>query len=188
MRAPQRRRQILEVAAQLLEAKGVDGLRLSTVAEAAGVSKPVIYDHFPDQAALIRALVLDYATHLYGEVSLGLTSHEDFAEATAAGIRAFFDSIDQWGNSIRFLYGHPGGDPVAEEERQNQRQPFIQLWADRFRRETKMPATEALALAAMLVASSEAAALEWLLGRVPRRRAERLQVETVLAAVKAQRR
>ena len=187
MRAPQRRRQILQVAANLLEKKGVDGLRLSTVAEAAGVSKPVVYDHFPDQAALIRALVLDYATHLYGEVSSALKSQDDFATAVSAGVRAYFESIAHWGNSIRFLYGHPGGDPVAEEERQKQRLPFVRLWADRFAREAMLSDVEARVLAAMLVASSEAAALEWLAGSISRRRAEKLQVETVLAAVGAQR-
>ena len=45
----ERRRQLLDTAEQLLAAGGSDALRMDAVARAAGVTRPVVYEHFGDQ-------------------------------------------------------------------------------------------------------------------------------------------
>lgn len=54
-----RRDQLLQTARQLLEADGAEQLTLASVAEKAGVSKPVAYDHFSTRAGLLLALLED---------------------------------------------------------------------------------------------------------------------------------
>lgn len=54
-----RREQLLEVALGLVRTRGVDGLTLVTLAEAAGVSRPIVYDHFGTRAGLLLALYRD---------------------------------------------------------------------------------------------------------------------------------
>lgn len=54
-----RRRQLLEVAKHLLESRGADALTLAVLAEQAGVSKPVAYDHFESRSGLLIALLDD---------------------------------------------------------------------------------------------------------------------------------
>ena len=54
-----RRRQLLEVAKHLLETIGADELTLAVLAERAGVSKPIAYDHFESRSGLLIALLDD---------------------------------------------------------------------------------------------------------------------------------
>jgi len=65
--APRRRlsrddrlRQLLDVAWQLVREEGTDALTLGHLAELAGVTKPVVYDHFGTRAGLLAALYKDF--------------------------------------------------------------------------------------------------------------------------------
>ena len=51
-----RREQLLNVAQQIVAERGADSLTLKTLAEAAGVSKPITYDHFGTRGGLLTAL------------------------------------------------------------------------------------------------------------------------------------
>ena len=51
-----RREQLLDAALAVLRTHGADGLTLVTLAEAAGVSRPIAYDHFGTRAGLLIAL------------------------------------------------------------------------------------------------------------------------------------
>lgn len=51
-----RRAQLLETAQRIVREEGVDRLTLGVLATAAGVSKPVVYDHFETRSALLIAL------------------------------------------------------------------------------------------------------------------------------------
>lgn len=51
-----RREQLLDVALGIVRTHGADGLTLVTLAEAAGVSRPIAYDHFGTRAGLVLAL------------------------------------------------------------------------------------------------------------------------------------
>src|SRR3990170_1504240 len=53
---PARREQLLEAALGIVRAEGADGLTLVTLAEAAGVSRPIAYDHFGTRSGLLLAL------------------------------------------------------------------------------------------------------------------------------------
>mgnify|MGYP001800256164 FL=1 len=54
-----RKRQLLDVAKAMLEADGADDLTLAGLAERAGVSKPIAYDHFGSRSGLLIALLED---------------------------------------------------------------------------------------------------------------------------------
>ena len=56
----ERTRQLLEMAWQLIGDEGTDALTLGNLAEAAGVTKPVVYDHFGTRNGLLAALYQDY--------------------------------------------------------------------------------------------------------------------------------
>lgn len=55
-----RRRQLADVAWQIMRAEGSEALTLARVGEAAGVSKPVVYDHFTTRHGLLAALYDDF--------------------------------------------------------------------------------------------------------------------------------
>ncbi|MBF6299114.1 TetR/AcrR family transcriptional regulator [Nocardia amamiensis] len=51
-----RREQLLDTAIAIVRSEGADGLTLPTLAEAAGVSRPIVYDHFGTRPGLLLAL------------------------------------------------------------------------------------------------------------------------------------
>ncbi|MCF2526518.1 TetR/AcrR family transcriptional regulator [Yinghuangia soli] len=51
-----RREQLLDAALGIVRAQGADALTLVTLAEAAGVSRPIAYDHFGTRPGLLLAL------------------------------------------------------------------------------------------------------------------------------------
>ncbi|GGB62686.1 TetR family transcriptional regulator [Tistrella bauzanensis] len=66
-KAPRRRltredrlRQLVDVAWQVVGQEGTDALTLGRLAERAGVTKPVVYDHFGTRNGLLAALYQDY--------------------------------------------------------------------------------------------------------------------------------
>ena len=56
----QRRNQLLQIAYEIIRSEGTDALTLARVAEQAGVSKPIAYEHFGTRAGLLIALYRDY--------------------------------------------------------------------------------------------------------------------------------
>lgn len=53
-----RREQLLDAVLQVVVARGVHKVSIESVAEAAGVTRPVVYKHFDDSDALLRASLL----------------------------------------------------------------------------------------------------------------------------------
>ena len=57
-----RLRQLLDVAWQLVRKEGTQALTLGRLAELAGITKPVVYDHFTTRSGLLAALYRDFDT------------------------------------------------------------------------------------------------------------------------------
>lgn len=77
----ERQSQLLQMAWQLIRAEGTDALTLGRLAETAGVTKPVVYDHFVTREGLLAAL--------YEDFDLRQTAIMDAAiAASAAGLEA----------------------------------------------------------------------------------------------------
>lgn len=61
MSKEERREQLLEAAFQIVKTEGTDALTLARVAERAGVTKPIAYEHFGTRANLLIAMYQEYA-------------------------------------------------------------------------------------------------------------------------------
>ena len=57
MPAAQRRTQLMDVAMRVFSREGYHGATMADVADAAGVTKPVLYQHFPSKSDLYRELL-----------------------------------------------------------------------------------------------------------------------------------
>lgn len=55
-----RRRQLLDLAWTVVREDGADALTLGRLAEVAGITKPVVYDHFSTRAGLVVAMFEEY--------------------------------------------------------------------------------------------------------------------------------
>jgi AcrR family transcriptional regulator len=75
--AAERREQLLDVAGELFAAHGYHRLSMEQLADAAGVSKPVLYQHFPSKRALYLALVRDAVAEMEAQVRKALAGTPD---------------------------------------------------------------------------------------------------------------
>lgn len=78
-----RRRQLVDIAARLIEHEGVDAVRLPRVAELAGFGRTAVYRYFPRREDLLVAVSKDFEERLGERVS---------AEEFAAGLLALRDA------------------------------------------------------------------------------------------------
>ncbi|MEE2521656.1 TetR/AcrR family transcriptional regulator [Pseudarthrobacter sp. J75] len=74
MTGPQRRTQLVDVGRGLFAAKGLDGTTIEEIAAAAGVSKPVIYEHFGSKEGLYTQVVDHEFTILLDSITSALTA------------------------------------------------------------------------------------------------------------------
>lgn len=88
-----RRTQLLEVAGRLFAKLGFHGLSMERLAETAGVSKPVLYQHFPGKRDLYLALVRDAVAEMEAQVSKALDGTDDNRARVHGAIAAYVDFV-----------------------------------------------------------------------------------------------
>src|SRR5580698_9299710 len=91
-----RRRQLLEAALEVFTSRGYHAAAMDEIADRAGVSKPVLYQHFPGKLELYLALLDESVATLTESVTDALASTTDNRQRVPAPFRAFFDYV---GNS-----------------------------------------------------------------------------------------
>lgn len=105
MPAPERRRQLLDTALEVFGASGFHGVSMDGVAEAAGVTKPVLYQHFDSKRDLYLQLLDDVGTRL-GDVIAEATAGAGGPRAQVrAGFGAYFDFVAENEAAFRLLFG-----------------------------------------------------------------------------------
>jgi AcrR family transcriptional regulator len=92
--AAERREQLLDVAGELFAAHGYHRLSMEQLADAAGVSKPVLYQHFPSKRDLYLALVRDAVTEMEAQVRSALEGTAENRSRVEGAIAAYFDFIE----------------------------------------------------------------------------------------------
>lgn len=83
-RSRERMERILDVAAQVIAERGSDSMRMSEVADLAGISIGSLYQYFPDKAAIVRTLFQRYNTAGRVCIEAGLADVQDMKALTAA--------------------------------------------------------------------------------------------------------
>jgi AcrR family transcriptional regulator len=88
-----RRKQLLGAAQQVFVAHGYHAAAMDDIAERAGVSKPVLYQHFPGKLDLYLALLDQHADDLVARVREALTDTTDNKLRVERCIQAYFDFV-----------------------------------------------------------------------------------------------
>ena len=102
MSGQQRREQLLDVGRKLFAEKGFEAVSVEEIAAKAGVSKPVVYEHFGGKEGLYAVLVDREMNHLLDSIQTGLQGDNArvIVEQTAM---ALFDYIDAYPDGFRIL-------------------------------------------------------------------------------------
>ncbi|MBT1265238.1 TetR/AcrR family transcriptional regulator [Pseudomonas sp. SDT2931_S440] len=120
--APRRRlsrddrlRQLLDVAWQLVREEGTDALTLGHLAELAGVTKPVVYDHFGDRAGLLAALYEDFDARQNQVFAAAIEASEPTLDDRAWVIAScYVDCVLLQGREIPGVIAALAGSPELE--------------------------------------------------------------------------
>jgi AcrR family transcriptional regulator len=92
----QRREQLIDAALSVILEQGYSGVSIEAVARTAGVTRPVVYDHFPNLGRLLHALVEReerYALEQLEAVVPDEAGSLDPAELLVAGVRRFLEAV-----------------------------------------------------------------------------------------------
>jgi AcrR family transcriptional regulator len=100
----QRRAQLLDAASEVFSAKGYHAAAMDDIAESAGVSKPVLYQHFASKLELYLALLDQACERLVELVSNALASTEDNGERVVATMTAFYSLVSSERAEFRLIF------------------------------------------------------------------------------------
>jgi AcrR family transcriptional regulator len=120
MAPDKRREQLIDAALSVIVDQGYEGVSIESIARMAGVTRPVIYDHFSNLGQLLQALI-------EREEAYALTQLDDVVPPTpqptgdppamfAAGVRRFLDAVATRPNTWRIILLPPEGTPAIVRE------------------------------------------------------------------------
>src|SRR6201987_2868749 len=113
---PARRRQLLGAAQEVFVAQGYHAAAMDEIAERAGVSKPVLYQHFPGKLELYLALLDESVDTLVETVGGALRSNADPKQRVAATFGAYFEYVGGKGQAYRLVFKSAlRNDPAVRE-------------------------------------------------------------------------
>ena len=97
--APERRRQLLDTATRVFAETGFHDTTMHQIAETAGVTKPVLYQHFASKRDLYLAVLEDVSGRLRTAVLDAAGTAETPRAQVEAGFRAYVQAVveDRWG-------------------------------------------------------------------------------------------
>lgn len=174
---PARRQQLLAAAQEVFVAQGYHSAAMDDIAERAGVSKPVLYQHFPSKLELYLALLDTHCEELVVKTRAAMAATTDNKERVRAAVQAYFDIIDHESEAFRLVFESDlRNEPAARERVDRAERESIEAIADTIMADTGERRDRAELLAAALVGSAHTAARFWLAtGRsVPKPDAEAL--------------
>ncbi len=128
----QRREQLIDAALSVILKQGYGGVSIEAIAREAGVTRPVVYDHFPNLARLLHALVEREEHYSLGQLALVVpedTGDQDPVEFFSTGVRAFLEAVTSRPATWRLILLPLDGTPsiVRDHVEQNRERILKQI-------------------------------------------------------------
>jgi AcrR family transcriptional regulator len=126
---PERRRpMILDAALEVFAERGYAGTTMQSVADAAGVTKPVVYASFPNRDELLLALLAREEQHLVISIVAALPADPTVgtpADHVLEGLTAFLETAAKSPQSWRIVFGAQYGAAPAVADRVRAARAFL---------------------------------------------------------------
>ena len=160
---PARRRQLLGAAQEVFVAQGYHAAAMDEIAERAGVSKPVLYQHFPGKLELYLALLDESAQELVRIVSEALSSTTDNKQRVPATFQAFFDFVSSSGEAFRLVFESDlSNEPAVRERLDRTMRDCAEMISQFIREDAGLRDDEARLLGMALVGMAQVSSRYWL--------------------------
>ncbi|MDQ1538577.1 MAG: hypothetical protein QOE58_2970 [Actinomycetota bacterium] len=172
-----RRAQVLEAAQEVFVECGYHAAAMDDIAERAGVSKPVLYQHFPGKLDLYLALFDQHSGELLELIRAAMASTTDNKERVEATMSAYFEFVDRPGAPFRLVFESDLTNEASVRERVDKvSQDSAEAIAEVIKEDTDLPDAEAHLLGMALSGMAHICARFWLSqgSSIPRDEAARL--------------
>jgi AcrR family transcriptional regulator len=157
-----RRKQLLGAAREVFVVHGYHAAAMDDIAERAGVSKPVLYQHFPSKRELYLALVQQHSDELLEAIRAALASTTNNKQRVAATMAAYFSFVDSGSDAFRLIFESDlRNDPEVADLLTNVSEGCAQAIAEVIRDDTGLPEPEAELLAFALAGMANNVARYW---------------------------
>jgi AcrR family transcriptional regulator len=103
--ADRRRQQLLDVALTLFAERGFNATTMDDTAEAAGVTKPLLYQHFDSKRALYLELVDSVATAMLEAIGKAVAAADGPRQQVEGGFAAYFQLVVTHPEAFNLLFG-----------------------------------------------------------------------------------
>jgi AcrR family transcriptional regulator len=173
----ERRQQLLTAALEVFVAQGYHAAAMDDIAGRAGVSKPVLYQHFPGKLDLYLALLDSSADALVDAVRAALAATHDNKLRVEGTIAAYFTYVSDQAGAFRLVFESDlTGEPAVRERVDRVTEACSQAVSEVIAEDTDLSPAAAMLLATGLTGSAQVAARWWLTqaGAVPRDAAQQL--------------
>ncbi len=172
-----RRAQLLESALDVFVAQGYHAAAMDDIADRAGVSKPVLYQHFPGKLDLYLALLDTACDQVVEGVRHALASTTDNKERVAATTEAFYAYVANPGGAFRLVFESDlTSEPAVRQRVDRVTLACADAIAEVIADDTGFPPAASQLLAVALVGMSQVSARFWLSadGNIPQAQATEL--------------
>jgi len=178
-----RQRQLLDVAWRLIREEGTEALTLGRLAEQAGVTKPVVYDHFVTRSGLLAALYQAFDERQTALMDTALENCDCTLTDTARVIASsYVDCVLVQGNEIPGIIAALASSPELEKTKRQYEAVFLDKCRrvlSPFTHDNAIPAAGLRAMLGAAEALSHAAAT----GEITPAQAQEELFETIIAMV-----
>jgi AcrR family transcriptional regulator len=165
---------LIEASLTLIARDGIAGLNFREVARLAGVTHGAPYHHFPDKAALLRAIAEDGFARLAAQLTEVRARAADPAVALEACVLAYVKFAQDHPGHFRAMFYKPAEDPGSEASVDRTGEAAFQIVVDAIadcQRAGVAPPGPAMTLALLIWAAAHGLAALWLDGPLVKRAA-----------------
>lgn len=163
----ERREQLLETALAVIREQGTDALTLGYLAERAGVSKPIAYEHFKTRSGLLIELYAQIDSRQVATLLLALEQApsrlEDVAEVVSTAYMNCFNTVGPEWHAISAALK---GDEKMEAFERELIDGYVALYHDALAPFTSLPAPQLRLHCAAIIGAGDAIARDMLRGRI----------------------
>lgn len=157
--ADARRAQLVGIAGKMFADAGYHGVSMEQIADAAGVSKPVLYQHFPSKRDLYLALVRDAVSEMEQRVRAALAGTTDNRARVESATAAYFRFVED--PRFRLVFSAERSDDAVHEEVAAAHRRVTETVADLISADAGLDRASALFLAAALRGMATEGAQWW---------------------------
>ena len=159
----ERRAQLLESALEVFVAQGYHAAAMDDIAERAGVSKPVLYQHFPGKLDLYLALLDVSCDTIIENCRIALASTTDNKLRVAATMHAFYDYVANAQGAFRLVFESDlTNEPAVRERVDRVTHSCAEAVSEVISADAGLSHEQSMVLAVSLVGMAQVSARYWL--------------------------